>query len=79
MEALLSSGNLEEGICWEKLDNLLRTRISNEPWTLLEQLTDHLGRELLSEFPAIAKLRVMLKKRPFVHADWVGVELCWER
>ena len=71
----LLQGDLQEGICWAETDLLLRYAVESKEWVLAEQLADHLITALFERFPLTRSVLVRVKKTPFPHGDWVGVEI----
>ena len=75
LKAAAASGAVEDSVCWETADRLLAITVSGQEWTLVEQLAVETLQSVFQTFPAAQHVLIRIKKTPFSHGDWVGVEL----
>jgi len=73
--AAAASGSVKESICWETADSLLQSLCTAQEWILVEQLALKIADTVLVKFAAAEEVFIRIKKTPFSHGDWVGIEL----
>mgnify|MGYP000897816798 CR=1 FL=1 len=78
LEEASKSDELSDSVDYSKAYGIVKNIVENNKFRLIEKLAGSISREMLSKFPAIQEITVLVKKPEAPidgEFDWMGVEL----
>ncbi len=78
LENASESDELDDSVDYSKAYEIVRNIVENNKFRLIEKLAGSISREMLSKFPKIQEITVVVKKPEAPidgEFDWMGVEL----
>lgn len=82
LENASKSDELDDSVDYSKAYEIVRNIVENNKFRLIEKLAASISREMLSKFPKIQEITVVVKKPEAPidgEFDWMGVELTRRR